>query len=233
MFAPFLRGAGAAVFFASLVCAQGSPDGHWEGVITVNNRDVGLSLDLARNEKSQWTASMGVPAQNVTGLFVKDLAVSGKSVKFLAVELQMSTVDLTLGPDGKLTGTVSNQRGSVPVAFQRAGDAKVELPPTSPAVSKELEGDWEGTLQAGSAAFQMVVHFRNQADKTVSATIDISTTGAMGMPIAGVKQTGQKVEFDLKIARGSFRGTLNAEGTEISGQFTHEADTVPLILRKK
>src|ERR1035437_8286794 len=42
-----LRGAGAAVLFASLVCAQAGPDGHWEGSLTVNNREVGVSLDLA------------------------------------------------------------------------------------------------------------------------------------------------------------------------------------------
>ena len=52
MFTLFLRGAGAAVLFASLVCAQAAPDGHWEGSYTVNNREIGFSLDLAKNAKS-------------------------------------------------------------------------------------------------------------------------------------------------------------------------------------
>ena len=34
MFTRFLRGAGAAVLFASLVCAQRGPAGHWEGAFT-------------------------------------------------------------------------------------------------------------------------------------------------------------------------------------------------------
>ena len=34
MFTRFLRGAGAAVLFASLVCAQTGPAGHWEGAFT-------------------------------------------------------------------------------------------------------------------------------------------------------------------------------------------------------
>jgi hypothetical protein len=37
----------------------------------------------------------------------------------------------------------------------------------------------------------------------------------------------------MKIAHGSFRGTLNKEGTELAGQFTHEANSMPLTLRKK
>jgi hypothetical protein len=231
MFARPLHVAGAALFAVSLMCAQGSPDGHWEGVLRMDNREIGLSLDLARNEKAQWTASMG--AQDATGLYVKDLAVNGKSVKFLAVELQMATLDLVLGADGKLAGTISSQRGSLPIEFKRTGEAKVELIPASPAVSQELEGDWEGALQVPNGEFRMTVHFKNQADKTVAATIDVVTTGAIGMPINDVRQTGQKVEFGLKIAHGSFRGTLNQEGTELTGQFTHEADTLPLTLHKK
>jgi len=56
-----LRGAGAAVLFASLVCAQAGPDGHWEGFYKVNNSDIeyGISLDLAKNEKSEWIRKHG------------------------------------------------------------------------------------------------------------------------------------------------------------------------------
>ena len=233
MFVQSLRGAGLALFLASLVWAQASPDGHWEGALTAEGREVGLSLDLARNQKSEWTASLGVPSQNATGLFVKDLAVSGKSVKFMAVELQMSTVELTLGPDSKLSGTITNQRGSWPIEFKRTGEAKVALPQASPAVSKELEGDWAGTLPTPNGGFQMVVHFKNQADKTVAATIDIPNNGAMGMPINDVRQSGQKVGFGLEIAHSSFQGTLNKEGTELTGQWIHEADSSPVTLRKQ
>ena len=234
MFDRFLRGAGVAMFLASLMWAQAGPDGHWEGTLKVDNRQVGLSLDLAKNEKAEWIASMGMPSENATGLVVKDLAVSGKSVKFMAVELMMSICDLTLTADGKLAGTITNPRGGpVQAEFTRTGEAKVVLPNTSPAVSKELEGDWEGTLPMPNGGFQLAVHFKNQADKTVAATIDILNRGTMGMPINDVRQTGQKVEFGLKIAQSSFQGTLNKEGTELTGQWIHEADSLPLTLRKK
>src|ERR1039457_5090352 len=136
MFTRSLRGAGVAVFFASLGCAQAGPDGHWEGPFTVNNRETGLSLDLAKNAKSEWIASMGLPSENATGLVVMDVAVNGKSVKFVAVELRMAPFDLTLGSDGRMKGTISSPQGSLPVEFKRTGEAKVELIPASPAVSK-------------------------------------------------------------------------------------------------
>src|ERR1017187_2466420 len=212
MFTRSLLGAGAAVFFASLAWAQSSPDGHWEGTLKADNRDIGLTLDLAKNEKSEWVASMGMPSENAIGLVVKDLAVSGKSVKFMAVELQMSIVDLTLGPDGKLAGTIS-----------------------SPGVSREREGDWEGALQGPDGALHpLVFHFKNLPDKTVAATMDSPDRNAVAMPLNDVKQTGQKVEFGLKIAGAtSFQGSLNKEGTELALQMIHEADSLPVTLRKK
>jgi hypothetical protein len=236
-----LRGAGAAVLFASLVCAQAGPDGHWEGSYTVNNREIGISLDLAKNAKSEWIASMGLPSQKMTGLVVMDVAVNGKSVKFVAVELQMATCDLTLGPDGRMKGTMSapqgpmSTQGPMPVELKRTGEAKVELIPRSPAVSKELEGDWEGSLQGPDGALHpLVFRFKNLPDKTVAATMDSPDRNAVAMPLNDVKQTGQKVEFGLKIAGASFQGSLNKEGTELALQMIHDAGSTPFItLRKK
>ena len=54
------------------------------------------------------------------------------------------------------------------------------------------------------------------------------------MPLNDVKQKGQKVEFGLKIAGATrFQGSLNKEGTEIAGQWTQGAYSMPLTLRKK
>jgi hypothetical protein len=233
MFTRFLRGAGAAVLFASLVCAQTGPAGHWEGAFTAGNREIGLALDLAKNARSEWIASMSVPSENATGLVVMDVVVNGNSVKFVGVELMMSKFDLTLGSDGRMKGTLTNPQSSAPIEFKRTGEARVELIPASPAVSKELEGDWEGSLQTPGRAFRMIFHFRNQTDKTVAATIDTPDSGAMGLPLDNVRQTGQKVEFGIKIAHGAFQGALNPEGAELAGQFTHEQGSLPLTLRKK
>jgi hypothetical protein len=206
------------------------PAGHWEADITGDGAQrIRVSLDLAKNAKSEWIGSMGLPSDNKTGLVVKDVVVNGKSVKFVALELMSARFELTLGPDGNMKGTISGP-GSQPVDFKRTGEAKVELMPNSPAVSKELEGDWEGSLGSPNGGFRMVFHFKNQPDKTVMTTFD--TANATNLPLNDVKQKGQKVEFGMRIAHGTFQGTLNKEGTELSGQFTHEESSAPLTLRK-
>jgi hypothetical protein len=226
----------AVLLFAALVCAQESPDGHWEGSVPVDfdvNRQLGVSLDLSKNAKSEWVASMGVPAQNATGLVVQSVTVNGTSVSFVAVELMMSKFDLTLGAGGTMKGTISNPQGSAPVEFKRTGEAKVELIQASPAVSKELEGDWEGTLVGPGASFPMIFHFKNQPDKTVSATMDSPARNAMAIPLNDVKQSGRNVEFGMKVANASFQGTLNQEGTELAGKFIHDGAGTAMTLKRK
>jgi len=223
---------GAAIWFASALCAQTSPAGHWEGVLNADGRQITVSLDLARNNKAEWVASMGVPSQNATGLVVKDLIVTGTSVKFMAVELQMAKLDLTLG-DGKLAGTITGPRGSLPIEFKRNGEGVVHLPAASPAVSKDLEGDWAGTLKTPGPELEIAVNFKNQPDNTVMATIDIPAQNAMGMPISDVKQTGDKVEFGLKIAHASFQGTLSKDRGELSGLLGHDEQAMQVTLKKK
>jgi len=101
-------------------------------------------------------------------------------------------------------------------------------------VSKELEGDWEGSIESPNGAFRLVLHFKNQPDNTVAATVDSSLAASMvGMPLNNVKQTGQKVEFGMKIAGATFQGSLNKDGTELAGQLIHEPNSTPLTLRKK
>ncbi len=214
----------------SMAFAQSGPEGHWEGTMKGDNSNINVSLDLALNANSQWIASMGV-APNVSGLVVTDVAVEGKSVKFTAVEMMMTKFDLTLDGSGVLKGTFVTRQGSFPVEFKRTGEASVKLIPASPAVSKDLEGDWEGGL--GNGGFRIIFHFKNQSDKTVMATIDTPASGAFGLPLDNVKQAGKNVEFGIRVAHASFKGTLNPEGTELAGQFMHESEGMPLVLRKK
>jgi hypothetical protein len=233
-----LHSAGVALLFASLACAQTGPSGHWEGVVVAdNNNEIGVTLDLAKNAKSEWIASMGIPAGNLTGMVVMDVVVNGDALRFVGVELMMAKFDLALAPDGKLKGTVANGPNSRPIEFKRTGEAKVELIPDSPAVSKELEGDWEGLFggpNAPNGGIRLTFHFKNKPDNTVKATMDSGLSANMvAMPLNNVKQAGQKVEFGIKIAHASFEGTMNKEGTEIAGQFIHDSNPMPMTLRKK
>lgn len=109
---------------------------------------------------------------------------------------------------------------------------KVEVAKTSPAVTAELEGDWEGAIETGGGSIRTVVHFRNQPDRTVKATLDSPDQGATGLALSDVVQKGSSVEFQLRMAKGSYKGELNKEATLITGQWTQGGAAVPLNLKK-
>jgi hypothetical protein len=110
----------------------------------------------------------------------------------------------------------------------------VDIAQPSPAVSKELEGDWEGALSLPNGQTRPIVfHFKNQPDQTVDATIESPTQGAKGLLLKGVTQKGAVVEFAVQLAGGSYKGTLNKEGTEIAGEWTQRPGAAPLTLNVK
>ena len=219
---------------AAIAVAQTDFSGHWEGTIDAPSGPTRLALDLAKNEKGVWVASLGVPEQKVTGLRATDISVVGSEVRFAVPDLPGSPAfELTLA-DGKLKGAVLVQALSLALEMQRTGDAKVDIAPPSPAVSKELEGDWEGTISDPDGQSRpVIIHFKNQPDHTVEGTIESPSQGVQGVPLKGVAQKGAVVEFEVLAVGGRYKGTLNKEGTEIAGEWTQRQAAAPLTLNLK
>jgi hypothetical protein len=233
-----LRGALPFLLLAAAAAQTTDPSGHWEGTVDAPKGPTVLTLDLAKNARGEWTASLGVPQQKATGIRVSGIKVEGGKLQFSAPDLPgVPAFDLAL-QDGKLSGTLAVRDGSLPLEMKRTGEAKVEITPPGPAVSKELEGDWRGEMSLpGGQTREVLVHFKNQPDNTVAASIDSPSQGAKGLELAGIRQTGRVVEFELalKAAGGSYKGTLNESGTEMTGEWTQRANTppIPLTLKKK
>ena len=219
---------------AAIAVAQTDFSGLWEGTVDAPNGPTRLTLDLAKNAKGVWVASLGVPEQNVTGLRATDITVMGSEVRFAVPDLPGSpTFELTLA-DGKLKGALLVQALSLALEMQRTGDAKVDIAPPSPAVSKELEGDWEGTISVPDGQSRpVIIHFKNQPDHTVEGTIESPSQGVQGIPLKGIAQKGAVVEFEVLAVGGSYKGTLNQEGTEIAGEWTQRLAAAPLTLNLK
>ena len=222
------------IFIALSAAAAFPQAGHWEANLQVPDRVIGLALDLDKNAKGEWTGSFGIPAQNISGMAVTEIKVDGTSVKFKVADIPNApSFDLKLSGDAKLAGTLIVPQAELPVEFAKKGDAKVVTPTTSPAVSKELEGDWAGAIDTPNGTLNLLVHFKNQPDKTVVATMDSPDQSAKDLKLSDIVQKELAVEFKLKMAGGGFKGTLNKEGTEMTGEWTQGGGSVPLKLKRK
>jgi len=224
---------------APALLAQTSPSGHWEGNVVLPNQELGIAVDLAKSDKGVWTGSFGVPAQGASGLKIDKIEIDGKNVKFSVPDAPGGPeFSGTLKDDGHLALTLAVGGGSFPADLKRTGEAKVETTLPSPAVDAKFEGDWEGSLatparpDAPAGTLRIIFHFQNQPDKTVKATVDSPDQNAMGLPLSGIVQKGNAIELLFKIAGGAYKGTLNAEGTELSGEWTQGGGSLPLKLKK-
>jgi len=218
---------------AGAAFAQTSPAGHWEGSIQLPDREIKVVMDVAKDDKDAWMGTFAQPEQNVKNIPLSTVKFEGKNLKF-KIGAGENSPDFDCDLDGAaMKCTASNAMGSVPAGLKRTGDAKFEQVKASSAVSKQLEGDWEGTLDTPNGPLAVIVHLKNQADNTVKGTMDSPSQGAKDLPLSGIVQTADAFQFELPMAGGSYKGTLNKEGTQVTGNWTQGGGSLPLTLKKK
>ncbi|HEY3703450.1 MAG TPA: hypothetical protein VGL22_00210 [Terracidiphilus sp.] len=93
-----------------------------------------------------------------------------------------------------------------------------------------LVGEWEGTLNAGGNEVHIAWHVTAGAAGVVTSTFDNKDEGVYGIKVKDLVLTGSKltlaiddqVEVNGSAAniRGTFDGTVSADGNEVTGTWT-------------
>jgi hypothetical protein len=158
------------------------------------------------------------------------VALEGSTIVFYGRTDQQFHADIQ--SSGKaLSGTATVSGYALPFSMARIGEATIEPPPMSPAVSKQLEGVWNGTLSAGGRSLRLAVTIANQPDGAAIATSVSVDEGGLTLP-AVVSQSGRDVKIETRGVVTSFVGTLNNAGAEISGTWTQGPVSLPLTLMR-
>src|SRR5690242_4115396 len=64
--------------------ATSDATGHWEGKLQLPERELGITLDLARNPQGAWIGSMSILGSSAADVPLEDPTVQGTSMKFAA-----------------------------------------------------------------------------------------------------------------------------------------------------
>ena len=105
-------------------------------------------------------------------------------------------------------------------AAQLAGQTRTQGP----------EGRWQGTLEAGERKLRLALTLSRNPDGTYSGSLDSLDQGAT-IPIEVVKVDGDSVHLELSSISARFVGKLNADRSELTGEFT-QGDTLPLTFKR-
>ena len=129
----------------------------------------------------------------------------------------------------QMTGSFAAFAGTVPFAVTRTGEARFAAPLINTAISKTLEGTWTARLAAGADSTTFRMTLANQPDGTAIGRM--ADDHGVEVPLK-FAQDGARVTIEIPSAHGTFAGTLNAEGTEVSGTYVEGPVNVPVTFNR-
>lgn len=227
------RTIGTWVLLASGLWAQSAtgPAGHWQGAIQAPNGDLNVEIDLAQDPDAGWIGTISIPAQGTKGLGLINVTVKDNTVSFGLKAPGDPRFQGTVAKEGgKMTGELVQGGLNMPFQLTRTGEAKIEKAVKNPPMSAELEGTWEGTLEAGGRQLRLRFVLANKAG-TGTGVIFSLDQGNSEIPIARIGQTESRVKLEVPVVSGGFEGDL--KGAQLTGEWTQAGNSLPLTLTKK
>ncbi|MGH9487009.1 MAG: serine hydrolase, partial [Terriglobales bacterium] len=87
----------------------------------------------------------------------------------------------------------------------------------------KIAGAWHGTLGAGAAHLEIVVHIRRNAGGGLEVTLDSPAQGVRGLQGRGAKLAGNHFSFAVPAVHGAYSGTVAGNRQSIHGTWSQGA----------
>ena len=219
-------GAGAAARQSSASAA-----GHWEGTIQAPGQALAIVVDLALQQSGTWMGAITIPGQGVKGFALSPLTVEGNAVTFGMKGIPGDPLFKgTLSKDPpSISGEFSQGGATMPFSLAWKGEPTIEAPPKSSAITKDLEGTWEGTLNVQGNALRLMLDLANEATSAIGTLTTLDQGGAK-IPIAQISQTGAHVTLLVSAIGASYEGSIT--NGQIDGTWAQSGQTFPLVFKR-
>jgi hypothetical protein len=203
--------------------SSGAPSGHWEGAIAAPFGEIPIALDIARRDGTVM-ATFSRQDGSVSGFPLSDVELSGSDLKMTLKANGGGTLRASI-TGTQMTGSFAAFAGTVPFAVTRTGEARFAAALVNKAVSNTLEGTWSARLAAGADSTTFRMTLVNHPDGTATGTIADEHNVEVSLKVT---QDGMTVMLEIPSARGTYTGTLNADGTAIEGNYVEGALNTPM-----
>jgi hypothetical protein len=207
-----------------------TPAGHWEGTIAVPGQALEIQVDLATRDQ-KWEGTVTIPAQNVKALPLSGIAVDGTAVRFGMPKVPGAPAFKgTLSSDRRtMSGDFTQGGGAYPFSLAWKGEPRLEVPTKNKPVGEELEGSWEGALDANGTKLRLVLKLANQ-DGASSGTLTSLDQGGIELPLSSIVQAASHLTVTVTSIGGTFAGDL--KDGRLDGTWTQGGMSLPLVLAR-
>jgi len=202
---------------------------HWTG--TIAGPEIAVEVDLAPNSAGVWRGTISIPSQGTKGIPLREVSVQGTAVKFAIPGAPGDPRYAgTLSADGKtIAGDFMQSGATLVLTLTRQGEPKFEVPQKSTPITKELEGNWEGSLDVQGQILRLVLKLANGVDGATGVLVSLDQNNAE-IPVATVTQQGSRLKLLVTMIDGTFDGEL--KGIELAGTWTQGPLTLPLVFKR-
>lgn len=204
--------------------------GHWAGAIEVPGQPIQIEVDL-KPDGQGWVGTITIPSQNLKGFPLSAVQVQGRQVSFAMAQVPGTpTFKGEVTADG--TGLLGDfTQGELKTTFElkRAGEAVIAPPAKSTAITKELEGQWSGTLAAGGQQLRLTLKLANGADGATGSIVSVDQ-GGQEIPISSIVQSGAHLDLSLPMIAGTYAGDL--KDGQLVGEWKQGPGTLPLTFTR-
>jgi hypothetical protein len=213
--------------------------GYWAGTLTTPRGDLALSVEWTAAGEGKWKGTVDCPKQGVRGFTFDNTKISGVAVDFVLSGLPGDPAfNGQLSADGKsIAGEAVANGGSTPFRLERTEKPAPQIDPHAvPAKGepgKGVAGKWRGGIKpVPGVELRLDLEATAHADGKLSGDVISLDQGSPRLAIDSLTEKEGAVQFEVPQVRGSFTGKLNADGSELAGEWTQGNRTTVLVFKR-
>ena len=213
---------------------ENSPlQGVWKGTLDVGGVPLRLVVKISESSPGKFTGTMDSPDQGARNIPLTTAEYTKPTARFTIASID-GQYEGTLKEDGsEIEGDWTQAGNSFPLVLKRADPAE-DAPPDESAYAfasdTDLQGFWNGTLEAGPARLRLVLKIAKGTNGTYRAAMDSLDQGSRDMQASKVVFNAPNVEVEWPALRALFHGQL--ENGKLVGFWQQGPSDIPVEFQR-
>lgn len=215
----------------SVVAKAETLEGYWKGQIAIPNAPLAIAVTLENEAEANWSGTIDIPAQGLSGFGLNGIEVEEGSVRFTMAGIPGEPTFRGEFGDDQISGTFSQGGQDFPFTLESAQPPKSDATMLDGIPGEGFAGEWLGVIQSGPMSLRLALSMEAREDGLV-AELNSLDQGAM-VPVAGVEVEARELVLTMPAINGTYEGTLNSDGSAIEGTWTQSGRDISLVFARQ